>query len=136
MPPPLCSFSSDGISIPSSRCRIDLRYVTGSSVPIVGCRFCSISFSSSGFPIQDGLVPLCLICSRQKFARCRRCEHYRRRCKIVAPCCNQVFPCRHCHNEATVSLFLFFFRLCLFFVVGQANLESFSTQEPCSVVFI
>uniref|UniRef100_A0A804RDX5 E3 ubiquitin-protein ligase MIEL1 n=1 Tax=Zea mays TaxID=4577 RepID=A0A804RDX5_MAIZE len=31
------------------------------------------------------------------------CEHYRRRCKIVAPCCNQVFPCRHCHNEATAS---------------------------------
>ncbi|XP_039793536.1 uncharacterized protein LOC120659451 [Panicum virgatum] len=31
------------------------------------------------------------------------CEHYRRRCKIVAPCCKQVFPCRHCHNEATVS---------------------------------
>jgi len=30
-----------------------------------------------------------------------RCEHYRRRCKIVA--CNQVLPCRHCHNEATVS---------------------------------
>ncbi|KAJ4832104.1 hypothetical protein Tsubulata_028051 [Turnera subulata] len=32
------------------------------------------------------------------------CEHYRRRCKIRAPCCNQVFPCRHCHNEATSSL--------------------------------
>jgi hypothetical protein len=32
----------------------------------------------------------------------RRCEHYRRRCKIVAPCCKEVFPCRHCHNEATV----------------------------------
>ncbi|KAG2629734.1 hypothetical protein PVAP13_3KG449200 [Panicum virgatum] len=31
------------------------------------------------------------------------CEHYRRRCKIVAPCCKQVFPCRHCHNEATAS---------------------------------
>ncbi|KAM3254977.1 hypothetical protein ACQJBY_042805 [Aegilops geniculata] len=30
------------------------------------------------------------------------CEHYRRRCKIVAPCCKEVFPCRHCHNDATV----------------------------------
>ncbi|KAG2590434.1 hypothetical protein PVAP13_5NG217880 [Panicum virgatum] len=29
------------------------------------------------------------------------CEHYRRRCKIVA--CNQVLPCRHCHNEATLQ---------------------------------
>ncbi|KAJ6723483.1 ZINC FINGER (C3HC4-TYPE RING FINGER) FAMILY PROTEIN [Salix koriyanagi] len=32
------------------------------------------------------------------------CEHYRRRCKIRAPCCNQIFSCRHCHNEATSSL--------------------------------
>ncbi|KAK4281082.1 hypothetical protein QN277_012617 [Acacia crassicarpa] len=28
------------------------------------------------------------------------CEHYERRCKIRAPCCDQIFPCRHCHNEA------------------------------------
>jgi hypothetical protein len=33
-----------------------------------------------------------------------RCDHYRRRCKIRAPCCNQIFPCRHCHNEATVCV--------------------------------
>ncbi|PON96641.1 43kDa postsynaptic protein [Trema orientale] len=32
------------------------------------------------------------------------CEHYRRRCKIRAPCCDQIFSCRHCHNEATSSL--------------------------------
>uniref|UniRef100_A0A2N9EC59 CHY-type domain-containing protein n=1 Tax=Fagus sylvatica TaxID=28930 RepID=A0A2N9EC59_FAGSY len=32
------------------------------------------------------------------------CDHYRRRCKIRAPCCNQIFPCRHCHNEATSNL--------------------------------
>lgn len=32
------------------------------------------------------------------------CEHYRRRCKIRAPCCNHIFSCRHCHNEATSSL--------------------------------
>ncbi|CAJ2654523.1 unnamed protein product [Trifolium pratense] len=31
------------------------------------------------------------------------CTHYRRRCKIIAPCCNQVFGCRHCHNEAKNS---------------------------------
>ncbi|CAA6654228.1 unnamed protein product [Spirodela intermedia] len=29
------------------------------------------------------------------------CKHYRRRCKIRAPCCNEVFTCRHCHNEST-----------------------------------
>ncbi|KAG8042910.1 hypothetical protein GUJ93_ZPchr0860g38051 [Zizania palustris] len=30
------------------------------------------------------------------------CRHYRRRCRIRAPCCNDVFHCRHCHNESTV----------------------------------
>lgn len=28
------------------------------------------------------------------------CPHYRRRCRIRAPCCNEIFNCRHCHNEA------------------------------------
>lgn len=32
------------------------------------------------------------------------CRHYRRRCKIRAPCCNEIFDCRHCHNEAKNSL--------------------------------
>uniref|UniRef100_A0A803NBK9 Uncharacterized protein n=1 Tax=Chenopodium quinoa TaxID=63459 RepID=A0A803NBK9_CHEQI len=32
------------------------------------------------------------------------CQHYRRRCLIRAPCCNEIFPCRHCHNEATNML--------------------------------
>ncbi|PWA91599.1 UDP-xylose synthase 4 [Artemisia annua] len=33
-----------------------------------------------------------------------RCKHYRRRCMIRAPCCNEVYGCRHCHNEATNML--------------------------------
>uniref|UniRef100_A0A7I4ARJ9 CHY-type domain-containing protein n=1 Tax=Physcomitrium patens TaxID=3218 RepID=A0A7I4ARJ9_PHYPA len=28
------------------------------------------------------------------------CAHYKRGCKIRAPCCNEVFDCRHCHNDA------------------------------------
>ncbi|XVF60629.1 hypothetical protein PTKIN_Ptkin08bG0063600 [Pterospermum kingtungense] len=32
------------------------------------------------------------------------CQHYRRRCRIRAPCCNEVFSCRHCHNEAASML--------------------------------
>ncbi|XVE65667.1 hypothetical protein DITRI_Ditri08aG0018400 [Diplodiscus trichospermus] len=32
------------------------------------------------------------------------CQHYRRRCKIRAPCCDEVFSCRHCHNEAASML--------------------------------
>ncbi|XP_042373669.1 probable E3 ubiquitin-protein ligase RZFP34 [Zingiber officinale] len=32
------------------------------------------------------------------------CPHYRRRCRIRAPCCNKIFDCRHCHNEAMNSI--------------------------------
>nr|XP_043610719.1 E3 ubiquitin-protein ligase RZFP34 isoform X2 [Erigeron canadensis] len=32
------------------------------------------------------------------------CAHYKRRCLIKAPCCNEVFGCRHCHNEAKNSI--------------------------------
>eukprot|EP00252_Welwitschia_mirabilis_P010382 TRINITY_DN23625_c0_g1_i1.p1 TRINITY_DN23625_c0_g1~~TRINITY_DN23625_c0_g1_i1.p1 ORF type:complete len:268 (+),score=21.10 TRINITY_DN23625_c0_g1_i1:130-933(+) len=32
------------------------------------------------------------------------CAHYRRRCFIRAPCCNEIFACRHCHNEAMCQL--------------------------------
>ncbi|CDI76202.1 zinc finger (CHY type) protein, putative [Eimeria acervulina] len=31
------------------------------------------------------------------------CSHYRRKCKIVAPCCKEIYWCRHCHNEAYES---------------------------------
>ena len=27
------------------------------------------------------------------------CKHYKRGCKLVAPCCDEIFWCRHCHNE-------------------------------------
>ncbi len=27
-------------------------------------------------------------------------DHYKRRCRLVAPCCGEVFWCRHCHNAA------------------------------------
>lgn len=27
------------------------------------------------------------------------CPHYRRRVKFVAPCCGEIFWCRHCHDE-------------------------------------
>lgn len=32
------------------------------------------------------------------------CSHYRRRCQIRAPCCYEIFDCRHCHNEAKNSM--------------------------------
>ncbi|KHG04557.1 RING finger and CHY zinc finger domain-containing 1 [Gossypium arboreum] len=31
------------------------------------------------------------------------CDHYKRRCKILAPCCNKIFPCRHFHNETSIT---------------------------------
>ena len=38
-----------------------------------------------------------------------RCKHYRRRCMIRAPCCNEIYACRHCHNEATVYALLVYY---------------------------
>lgn len=29
------------------------------------------------------------------------CRHYRRRCKLISPCCGEVVWCRLCHDEAT-----------------------------------
>lgn len=27
------------------------------------------------------------------------CEHYKRKCSLISPCCNQMFVCRLCHDE-------------------------------------
>ncbi|KAJ0027344.1 hypothetical protein Pint_35736 [Pistacia integerrima] len=32
------------------------------------------------------------------------CSHYRRGCKIRTPCCDEIFDCRHCHNESKNSM--------------------------------
>lgn len=32
------------------------------------------------------------------------CKHYKRNCKLVASCCNKLFSCRHCHDDATDHL--------------------------------
>ncbi len=39
-----------------------------------------------------------------------RCSHYRRRCRIRAPCCDEVFDCRHCHNDVKVCFQFDIFR--------------------------
>merc|ERR1711937_345672 len=28
-----------------------------------------------------------------------RCNHYERNCYILAPCCEEFFPCRLCHDD-------------------------------------
>jgi hypothetical protein len=57
--------------------------------------FVCLLASLSNQPAADSLAD-CLV------VRACRCKHYRRRCRIRAPCCNDVFHCRHCHNESTV----------------------------------
>ncbi|KAK1352209.1 E3 ubiquitin-protein like [Heracleum sosnowskyi] len=32
------------------------------------------------------------------------CTHVPRRCRIRAPCCNEIFNCRHCHDELKNNL--------------------------------
>ncbi|KAL4584008.1 hypothetical protein LXL04_008597 [Taraxacum kok-saghyz] len=32
------------------------------------------------------------------------CKHYKRNCKLVASCCNKLFTCRQCHDDATDHL--------------------------------
>ena len=27
------------------------------------------------------------------------CTHYKRNCSFVAPCCNKIYGCRHCHDD-------------------------------------
>lgn len=58
-------------------------------------------FSMHSFIIRRS--PFFLIVAGLVVVRCQsRCKHYRRRCLIRAPCCNEIFPCCHCHNETTV----------------------------------
>ncbi|CAN4100453.1 unnamed protein product [Withania somnifera] len=34
-----------------------------------------------------------------KMASVFGCKHYKRNCKLLAPCCNELFPCIRCHDE-------------------------------------
>ncbi|XP_050942933.1 E3 ubiquitin-protein ligase MIEL1 [Cucumis melo] len=55
--------------------------------------------------MEEEHFPLPQSAMKQDFGKLQYgCEHYRRRCKIRAPCCDQIFTCRHCHNEAMTSL--------------------------------
>lgn len=67
--------------------------------------FCfSESFSSNCFfvNIAHFMVFIFILLLLMVVVLFSRCKHYRRRCKIRAPCCNEIYSCRHCHNEATV----------------------------------
>ncbi|KAG5562659.1 hypothetical protein RHGRI_005398 [Rhododendron griersonianum] len=52
-----------------------------------------------GFEVLEDSTMQRLLCTSEDFG-VPQCPHYRRRCRIRAPCCNEIFDCRHCHNEA------------------------------------
>jgi len=31
------------------------------------------------------------------------CQHYKRKCKLVAPCCDKIYSCRFCHDDDVVG---------------------------------
>lgn len=31
------------------------------------------------------------------------CKHYKRNCKLLAPCCNKLFTCIRCHDDLTTD---------------------------------
>ena len=39
-------------------------------------------------------------CMEQESNEVVGCEHYVRRCRLIAPCCGKEYVCRHCHNDA------------------------------------
>lgn len=39
---------------------------------------------------------------RDQFEMTYGCKHYKRNCKLLAACCNQLYPCRRCHDEENV----------------------------------
>ena len=66
-----------------------------------------------------------------------RCEHYRRRCRIRAPCCDRIFTCRHCHNEAMVCLSSFYALVLRAFVCERCIRKDFAyaVKLELSVIF-
>ena len=41
--------------------------------------------------------------SQETHQNMARCEHYVRKCSFLAPCCNKIYSCRFCHDEAEKS---------------------------------
>ena len=57
--------------------------------------------------LEFSLLRAIIFLLESRVPRATRCVHYRRKCKIRAPCCGEVFDCRHCHNEAKVRTSVF-----------------------------
>lgn len=39
--------------------------------------------------------------SRSESPENKKCEHYERKCSLLADCCGKFYPCRICHDEST-----------------------------------
>ncbi|KAF9593211.1 hypothetical protein IFM89_020706 [Coptis chinensis] len=55
----------------------------------------------SGEPLSDGNVPGYSPSFRDEEKQVFGCEHYKRNCKLLASCCNKLFPCRFCHDKVS-----------------------------------
>lgn len=70
------------------------------------------------------------------------CKHYKRNCKLVAACCNQLYACRLCHDDVTdhsmdryiwheLNIFLFVFPYLHFCCCFQYMCRKKTTKMMC-----
>ncbi|XP_078164190.1 zinc finger protein BRUTUS-like isoform X1 [Carex rostrata] len=50
---------------------------------------------------EEGIMMACSPSYRDPQNKIFGCEHYKRNCKLVAPCCNKLFTCRFCHDKVS-----------------------------------
>lgn len=72
---------------------------TGRDIPI-----CPITYCEAFRNCVDNVQYLALLHSSITCCCVRSgelgCGHYKRKCKVVAPCCDRAYTCRECHDEA------------------------------------
>lgn len=61
------------------------------------------------------------------------CSHYRKKCKIIAPCCSKVFVCRLCHNDSTSDGHAVD-RYAYIYCVGRGELRNYGSTKPCAML--
>lgn len=80
------------------------RYICKSAVPILASAAAHIKAYEAATSSSPALTRVAGLQERQGAGLLQHgCKHYRRRCKLVAPCCGEVFWCRHCHNEVKAA---------------------------------